>query len=47
VCHRREKTSGKVVNRLCDFLAKADPPRQTWMRLVEGSPTQGGQPGRG
>src|SRR5262249_6756886 len=35
VCHRREKTPGTVVHRLCDCLAKSNPPRQTWMRLVE------------
>jgi hypothetical protein len=46
VCHRRDKTSGKVVHRLCDCLAKSNPPRQTWMRLVEESRTQGGEPGR-
>ena len=38
VCRRRVKTSGSVVNLACSCLLKADPPRQTWMRLVEGPP---------
>ncbi len=38
VCHRREHTSGKVVNLACDCLAKQDPPQWTWMRLVEDEP---------
>ena len=38
VCHRRRKTPGSVVNLLCDCLAKSNPPRQTWMRLIEEPP---------
>jgi len=38
VCHRREKTGGNVVNRSCDCLAQNDPPRRTWMQLVEETP---------
>jgi hypothetical protein len=38
VCHRREWTGGHVVNRLCDCLSKSDPPRQTWMTLIEDKP---------
>lgn len=38
MCHRRQKTSGSVVNLLCDCQAKSDPPRQTWMMLVEEAP---------
>ena len=37
-CHRREWTTGAVVNRRCDCLAKANPPRLTWMRLIEEKP---------
>jgi hypothetical protein len=36
VCRRRVKTGGQVVNLACTCLAGADPPRQTWMRLIEG-----------
>jgi hypothetical protein len=38
VCHRREWTTGKVVNLPCDCQAKSDPPRQTWMTLIEEEP---------
>jgi hypothetical protein len=38
VCHRRARTGGDVVNRPCDCLAKADPPGQVWMQLVEDQP---------
>lgn len=43
-CRRREKTGGHVVNRRCDCLAKADPPRQTWMTLLEESPRRPSPP---
>jgi hypothetical protein len=35
VCHKREFTAGDVVSRLCTCLAKSNPPRQTWMKLIE------------
>ena len=35
VCARREKMGGHVVSRLCTCGAKAEPPVQTWMRLIE------------
>jgi hypothetical protein len=35
VCDRREFTGGDVVHRQCDCLAHNDPPRLTWMMLVE------------
>jgi hypothetical protein len=35
ICHRRELTPGSVVNRVCICVANQDPPRQTWMRLIE------------
>lgn len=38
VCHRKDWTSGDVVNRLCTCSAKTDPPRQVWMKLVETKP---------
>jgi hypothetical protein len=34
-CGRRAWTGGNVVNRLCPCGAGEDPPRPTWMRLVE------------
>ena len=34
ICHRRERTSGEVVNRLCDCLAKKNG-QQTSMKLIE------------
>ncbi|MCI0458286.1 MAG: hypothetical protein L0Z62_15080 [Gemmataceae bacterium] len=36
-CGRRERTGGSVVNRLCLCGERADPPRQVWMRLLEGA----------
>jgi hypothetical protein len=45
VCHRREKTSGKVVNLLCKCTAKENPPRQTWMKLIEENPKPAPAPG--
>src|SRR5262249_36899122 len=38
VCRRREYTSGQVVNRLCECLATQQPPKRTWMRLLEDGP---------
>lgn len=35
LCRRREKTRGTVVGLRCDCVAKKDPSRHTWMRLVE------------
>lgn len=35
VCHRRDRTGGDVVSRVCHCLAKRDPPQQTWMKLIE------------
>src|SRR3954471_2836842 len=35
VCDRREFTGGQVVNLRCDCLAHNDPPRTTWMMLIE------------
>ncbi len=35
VCDRREFTGGEVVHRQCDCLARNDPPRLTWMLLIE------------
>jgi hypothetical protein len=35
VCQRTERTGGHVVQLVCDCLAGKDPPRQTWMTLVE------------
>jgi hypothetical protein len=40
VCHRRELTTGDVVNRLCTCSAKSDPPRQNWMKLLEPKPAR-------
>ena len=37
VCHRRERTGGEVVNRLCDCLAKQNG-QQIWMKLIEERP---------
>jgi hypothetical protein len=37
-CGKRERTGGQVVNRLCPCQLGADPPRQSWMRLVEERP---------
>lgn len=38
VCQRRERSGGEVVNRLCPCGGGVDPPRPTWMRLVEDDP---------
>jgi hypothetical protein len=38
VCGRYVKTQGDVVNQPCDCLAKNDPSRLVWMRLVEQEP---------
>jgi hypothetical protein len=38
ICHRRAKTGGAVVNRLCDCQAKNAPSQQIWMQLVEDHP---------
>ena len=35
-CHRRVRTSGRIVHLLCECLTKNSPPQQTWMRLLEG-----------
>ncbi len=35
VCHKLRRTGGHVVSLLCDCQARADPPQQLWMRLVE------------
>jgi tRNA(Ile2) C34 agmatinyltransferase TiaS len=35
VCGRHEKTGGQVVNQRCEDCARAQPPRDVWMRLVE------------
>ena len=35
VCDRRDFTGGDVVHRQCDCLAHNDPPRLTWMMLIE------------
>jgi hypothetical protein len=35
VCDRRDFTGGEVVHRQCDCLARNDPPRLTWMMLIE------------
>jgi hypothetical protein len=42
VCQRREYTGGDVVNLACDCQAKAEPPRWTWMRLIEEDPPTAG-----
>jgi hypothetical protein len=33
-CGRRAYTGGQVVTLRCDCQARADPPRQIWMRLI-------------
>jgi hypothetical protein len=38
VCHKRQKTTGQVVNLACDCRAKEEPGRTTWMHLVEDLP---------
>jgi hypothetical protein len=38
VCHRREWTGGDIVYRMCTCSAKAEPPRQIWMKLIEAQP---------
>jgi hypothetical protein len=43
VCQRREYTGGDVVTRACDCLAKSQPPRWTWMRLIEEEPGEQAQ----
>jgi hypothetical protein len=40
VCQRREHTGGDVVTRTCDCLSQTQPPRWTWMRLIEDEPGQ-------
>ena len=35
VCDRRDFTGGEVVHRQCSCLAQNDPPRLTWMMLIE------------
>jgi hypothetical protein len=35
VCDRQDFTGGDIVNRQCECLAHNEPPRLTWMMLVE------------
>ena len=35
VCQRTERTGGHIVQLRCDCLGNNDPPRHTWMTLVE------------
>jgi hypothetical protein len=38
LCHRRDWTGGDSVTRLCNCMAKTEPGRQVWMKLVEVKP---------
>jgi hypothetical protein len=35
LCHRRDWTTGDIVFRACNCLAKTEPDRISWMKLVE------------
>ncbi len=35
LCQRRQRTAGTIVHLECMCLAKENPPRQTWMKLIE------------
>ena len=43
-CQQRELTSGDIVSRQCGCGANADPPRTTWMRLIETKPVRAPAP---
>ncbi len=38
VCQRRLKSSGKIVNVVCECQAARSPQERTWMKLIEENP---------
>jgi hypothetical protein len=40
VCHRRQRTGGNIVSRLCPCQRGKPPHRAVWMKLIQDGPTK-------